>query len=222
MRRRAGPARDGVGPPTPRPANVRRAYGRTILNTDRTGLAIAASALPMPLVIAAIVFAGSGVQKTPVPAAPQVRKAVTSIAVPDRADAKDVAGGYSRAEIRCLARAVYYEAGIEPVEGQVAVAEVIIARSKDKRWKGDLCHTIRMPSQFSFVKGGRTVPIPDAGVAQRMMDLVRDVVAGRVASRAKGALYYHADYARPSWRHALTQKIRIKTHIFYTDAKNLT
>lgn len=176
----------------------------------------------MPLMIAAIILAGSNVQRPALPAATPAPSPALSIRIPDRADAKDVAGRYTRAEMRCLARAVYYEAGIEPIEGQVAVAEVIIARSKDRRWKGDLCHTIRMPSQFSFVKGGRTVPIPDAGVAQRMMDLVRDVVAGRLTSRAKGALYYHADYASPSWRHALTQKIRIKTHIFYTDARNLT
>jgi spore germination cell wall hydrolase CwlJ-like protein len=210
-------------------AIVRRAHGRPRLKNDRTGLAIIAAALPMPLVIVAMIAAQASPARTPAtsrtsaqahdakPASTPAKRTVLSIAIPDRADAKTVSAGYSRAELRCLARAVYFEAGHEPLEGQVAIAEVVIARSQDPRWKGDLCSTIRQPNQFSFVKGGRTTPIEDPTVAQTMMDLVRRVATGKVSSRAKGALYYHADYSKPVWRHALAQKIRIKTHIFYTD-----
>lgn len=222
MRRRAGPAREDRRTTDALPVIVRRAIGRRDLKTDRTGMAIIAAAMPMPLMIAAIVATGSNTTLVPVRQPTRIKAPIVSVAIPDRADAKEVASRYSRAEMRCLARAVYHEANFEPVEGQIAVAEVIIARSQDKRWKGDLCHTIRMRNQFSFVKGGRTLPIPDATIAQRMMDLVRDVAAGRIASRAKGALYYHADYVSPSWRHNLAQKIRIKTHIFYTDPVALT
>ena len=214
-------------------AIVRRAHGRHRLKNDRTGLAIIAAALPMPLMIIAMIAAQASPAKTPTtsrtsapahdakpastPASTPAKRTILSIAIPDRADAKTVSAGYSRAELRCLARAVYFEAGHEPIEGQVAIAEVVIARSQDRRWKGDLCSTIRQPNQFSFVKGGRTTPIEDPTVAQTMMDLVRRVATGKVSSRAKGALYYHADYSKPVWRHALAQKIRIKTHIFYTD-----
>lgn len=123
--------------------------------------------------------------------------------------------------MRCLARAVWHEARGEPLEGQIAVAEVIIARSRDRRWRGDLCHTIRMPSQFSFVKGGRTLPIDDAEGAQRMMDLARGVASGNLRSRARGALYYHARSVKPIWRHALKRTATISHHVFYVDAPKI-
>ena len=113
---------------------------------------------------------------------------------------------------------MWNEAGNQSREGKIAVAEVVIARSKDRRWKGNLCQTIRMAAQFSFVRNGRTVPLEDPRTAQAMMDLARDVVSGRVSSRAKGALYYHADYAHPVWRHGLRRTIAIQSHVFYADA----
>ena len=125
--------------------------------------------------------------------------------------------GRSKAEVRCLARAIYHEARGEPLTGQIAVAEVVIARSKDRRWRGDLCHTIRMPKQFSFVRNGRLPGIDDPEDAQVMMDLARAVISGRVESPAKGSLYYHATYVAPSWRHALEKTAKIENHVFYSD-----
>lgn len=178
------------------------------------GLAVFAASMPIPLAVIAAV--ASQAAESP-PARHEHRPAmVASAPITPPADRHDTSG-FSRAEMRCLARAVYHEARGEPLEGQIAVAEVVIARSRDRRWKGDLCRTIRMPDQFFFVKGGRTSPIEDPEAAQRMMDLARDVASGRLASRAKGALYYHADYAHPVWRHDLKLTARIKTHIFYAD-----
>ncbi|OYZ89712.1 MAG: hypothetical protein B7Y00_01070 [Sphingomonadales bacterium 17-56-6] len=127
-------------------------------------------------------------------------------------------GSYSKRELSCLASAIYHEARSEPIEGQIAVAEVIIARSRDGRWKDSLCGTITMRRQFSFVRNGRAPAIPEVAAATKMEQLAKDVVAGHVSSRAKGALYFHASYADPSWRHRLTKRIRIKKHIFYEDA----
>ena len=130
-------------------------------------------------------------------------------------------GGRTLSEIRCLARAIYHEARGEPVSGQIAVAEVVIARSKDRRWRGDLCKTIRMPRQFSFVRNGRVPKIKDPVAAQTMMKLARDVVSGRLESPAKGSLYYHATYVAPVWRHSLKKTAQISSHIFYSDPKTI-
>jgi N-acetylmuramoyl-L-alanine amidase len=132
-------------------------------------------------------------------------------------DRDAVAPAFAKHEIRCLARAIWHEARGEPLEGQIAVGEVIIARSKDRRWRGDLCRTIRMPNQFSFVTGGRTLPISDPVGAQRMMDLTRAIASGRLTSRAKGALYYHAARVKPIWRHKLDLSATIGHHVFYMD-----
>lgn len=218
-RRRAdAPDRRGVGAPSPdrreRPAGLRK----TRVKNDPTGTAIAVASLPLPAIVLAVIAAGHA------PTAIPSRSASVTIPVPalvrpkaEPADRVDVAA-YSRAEIRCLARAMWNEAGNQSREGKIAVAEVVIARSKDRRWKGSLCQTIRMAAQFSFVRNGRTVPLDDPKTAQSMMDLARAVAAGKVSSRAKGALYYHADYAHPVWRHGLRRKIAIQTHVFYADA----
>jgi spore germination cell wall hydrolase CwlJ-like protein len=125
---------------------------------------------------------------------------------------------YSSSDMSCLASAMYHEARSEPVEGQIAIAEVVIARSKDQRWKGSLCRTIAMRRQFSFVRNGHTPKIPDPNAAAQMQRLAKDVVDGRVRSRAKGSLFFHATYADPAWRHHLTRRVRIQRHIFYVDA----
>lgn len=134
-------------------------------------------------------------------------------------DRDEVATIYSRSEIRCLARAIWHEARGEPLAGQIAVAEVIIARSKDRRWRGDLCRTIRMPHQFSFVRNGRTLPIRDAKGAQRMMDLARAVATNTMSSPARGSLFYHATSVKPIWRHGLERTVRIENHVFYRDTR---
>ena len=130
-------------------------------------------------------------------------------------------GGRTTREIRCLARAIYYEARGEPLSGQIAVAEVIIARSEDRRWRKNLCDIIRMPYQFSFVRNGRIPRIKDTGAAQVMMDLARNVVSGDVESPAKGSLYFHAVSATPSWRHAFQKRAKIKNHIFYVERSTI-
>jgi spore germination cell wall hydrolase CwlJ-like protein len=140
-----------------------------------------------------------------------------SIRTADRRD--PVATRYDRHEIRCLARALWFEARGESEAGQIAVAQVILARTRDHRWRRDVCATIRMAKQFSFVRDGRSPPIPDPDDAQRMTDLVRDVASGSRRSGIRGALYYHATYAHPSWRHALKPLGRIGHHMFYADAR---
>jgi large subunit ribosomal protein L33 len=69
-------------------------------------------------------------------------------------DAKSFSSRLS-SEIECLSRAVYYEARGEPVEGQLAVAQVIVNRTEsDGRFPGTICGVIRQRGQFSFDPAG--------------------------------------------------------------------
>ena len=124
---------------------------------------------------------------------------------------------YAVHEIRCLARALWFEARGEPPEGRIAVASVVLARAADPRWPKDLCATIRAPRQFSFVVRGASPQIPDAHDAQAFTDLARAVASGRLKSTRPTALYYHAAYAHPVWRRALAPLGRIGAHLFYAD-----
>jgi len=62
--------------------------------------------------------------------------------------------------IDCLADAIYYEAGNEPVEGQRAVAQVVLNRVRHPAYPNSVCGVVyqgaarRTGCQFSFVCDG--------------------------------------------------------------------
>src|SRR5688500_11742487 len=62
----------------------------------------------------------------------------------------------------CLATAVYFEARGEPLAGQLAVAEVVLNRSRSGRYPADICAVVKQPWQFSFVRKGQ-FPHADRG-----------------------------------------------------------
>jgi N-acetylmuramoyl-L-alanine amidase len=121
---------------------------------------------------------------------------------------------YSTSDLRCLARAMWHEAQGEPMEGKIAVAEVVIARTGDRRFPSTVCGVIRAANQFSFVHGG-IIPIVPADHADEMTALARKVASGLAKSRAVKSLWFHATYSKPAWRHDLRQIARIGGHVFY-------
>ena len=57
-------------------------------------------------------------------------------------------------QTNCLATAVYFEARGETVEGQLAVARVVMNRAASGRYPTDWCSVVKQPAQFSFVRNG--------------------------------------------------------------------
>ena len=58
-------------------------------------------------------------------------------------------------ETNCLATAVYFEARGESVEGQLAVARVVMNRAASGKYPTDWCSVVKQPAQFSFVQHGQ-------------------------------------------------------------------
>ncbi|WP_166037099.1 cell wall hydrolase [Sphingosinicella sp. YJ22] len=119
-------------------------------------------------------------------------------------------------QFQCLASAVYFESRGEPLEGQLAVAEVILNRVASGRFRGTVCDVVTQPSQFSFVRGGR-IPEPNrtsaawsraVAIARIAMDNLHDVTGD-------DSLFFHATYVRPSWGRPSARIARIGNHIFY-------
>ena len=63
-------------------------------------------------------------------------------------------GAALNAEETCLATAVYFEARGETLEGQLAVARVVMNRAASGRYPSSWCATVKQPAQFSFVRQG--------------------------------------------------------------------
>lgn len=130
-----------------------------------------------------------------------------------------------RAEsLRCLATAISYEAGNEPIAGQEAVAQVILNRTHSRLYPKTVCGVVfqgstrRTGCQFTFTCDGslrrprsaRSMALADA-VAARVLD-------GQVISAIGDATHYHADYVAPYWAPSLTRVAKIGAHIFYRAA----
>jgi N-acetylmuramoyl-L-alanine amidase len=121
-------------------------------------------------------------------------------------------------QANCLATAVYFEARGESVEGQLAVARVVMNRAASGRYPPDYCSVMKQPWQFSFVnpRTGQYPSVDPASAAwARAQGIARLAVANVVPSVDGDVLWYHATYVAPSWGRRLAISQKIGAHIFY-------
>jgi hypothetical protein len=119
-------------------------------------------------------------------------------------------------EANCIAVAVYHEARGESVEGQMAVAKVIMNRAASGAYPSSWCGVVKQPAQFSFVHHGHFPSVDRTSDEWRKaLGVTRLAVANAVQSVPSECLWYHADYVAPSWGRNLTRVEKIGAHIFY-------
>lgn len=116
--------------------------------------------------------------------------------------------------LRCLAGAIYFEAKGEPMAGQLAVADVILNRTKSGRFPADVCGVVKQPGQFSFVRGGTIPSVDEDRPAWRTAMAVAKVAMGsHDEGEAGNALFFHARSAGIGGR--FVRVAAIGNHIFY-------
>lgn len=119
-------------------------------------------------------------------------------------------------ETNCLATAVYFEARGESLEGQLAVARVVINRAASGRYPTSWCAVVKQPAQFSFVRNGQfPYADPNCDSWRKAQAIAELAVANIVPSVGPGVLWYHANYVAPAWRSNLQEVEQIGAHIFY-------
>jgi spore germination cell wall hydrolase CwlJ-like protein len=163
----------------------------------------------IPSVTAALDLAGPGLDRNAAPA-----DAGSLDTLVQQNEGEDVAD----AEQLCLANAVYFEARGESLQGQLAVAEVVMNRAASGRYPASLCAVVVQRAQFSFVHRGHIPHADRASEAWRRAVGVAHVAAERKAPRLlpSSCLWYHANYVSPSWGRRLAETTRIGLHIFYS------
>ena len=124
--------------------------------------------------------------------------------------------------VNCLAAAVYYEAGTEPLAGQRAVAQVVLNRVRDPRFPASVCGVVFQGArrhtgcQFSFVcDGSYRRRQPGAPQLARARSVAEQALAGQVAAEVGTATHYHTSRVHPAWERRLVQVNRVGAHIFY-------
>ena len=126
-----------------------------------------------------------------------------------------------RRALRCLTQAIYYEAALEPTEGQEAVAQVILNRVRDPNYANSICGVVfegaerTTGCQFSFTCDGALAQPPVSWAWNRARGVAERALAGHVSARVGTATHYHADYVHPWWAPTLNKLTRIGAHIFY-------
>lgn len=121
-------------------------------------------------------------------------------------------------EENCLATAVYHEARGESIEGQLAVARVVINRAVSGKYPNSFCGVVTQPWQFSFVnpRTGRMPGVAAGSEAWRKAKAItRIAMRNSARSVPTDVLWYHADYVAPSWGRRLVRVEKIGAHIFY-------
>jgi spore germination cell wall hydrolase CwlJ-like protein len=124
--------------------------------------------------------------------------------------------------VKCMAQAVYFEAGFQPVEGQRAIAQVILNRARDKHFPGTVCGVVyegwkrKTGCQFSFVCDGSLWRRPPNGEELASAEkIAADALNGYVVAAVGTATHYHTWKIDPYWNDSLVKTAQIGDHIFY-------
>lgn len=123
--------------------------------------------------------------------------------------------------LRCLTQAVYYEAGFEPGEGQMAVAQTVINRMRHPGYPKSICGVIYEGAaratgcQFSFACDGALAREPVPAIWANAEAVAKRALSGFVFKPVGTATHYHADYVAPYWAPTLVKLKQFGQHIFY-------
>lgn len=134
-------------------------------------------------------------------------------------------------DYQLLAICILREAGLEPIEGKIAVGCVVRNRTKNNKvWDGTTYHEVILkPRQFScFNDDDRNFP-ESVNLAQSIASSAEPwvkeakwislgVISEMIRDNTDGATHYHAYYVRPSWIKSMEFKKQIFNHLFYRES----
>jgi len=137
----------------------------------------------------------------------------------------------ARQEVECLAQNMFFEAGQEPRQGQLGVAFVTHNRVLSGKYPTTYCEVVKQKvnnvCQFSWYC--------EAAARKRLLTLSNNPLYNDITELAlrfylfsdefddptKGALFFHADYVKPTWNN-MRRTAYIGRHIFYNRIKKNT
>ena len=121
-------------------------------------------------------------------------------------------------EWQCLTEALYFEARGESLDGQIAVAEVILNRADSPLYPRTVCGVVKQRGgggcQFSYVCNGRT-KMREKGAANLAGRIARAMLDGAPRVLTDGATHFHTRGVKPSWSKRFAKTAAIGAHLFY-------
>ena len=127
---------------------------------------------------------------------------------------------YNSRDLKCMAQNIFFEAGTESMLGKIAVGQVTVNRVKIGHWGETVCEVVNSKNQFSWTNRDDISIDKDSRNYKDSVLAAKKVLQERKRLRIlRSALFYHADYVRPSWADKNQKVVKIEKHIFYNGAK---
>jgi spore germination cell wall hydrolase CwlJ-like protein len=117
--------------------------------------------------------------------------------------------------VKCLAQNIYHEARGDSTKGQIAVAQVVINRTKNDAYPDDVCKVVWDKSQFSWTLDKSLWKIDDIKSYEKAKKIASEVLKGKHEDITNGAThYYEPTVVDPYWSDQGINKKRIGSHLF--------
>ena len=127
-------------------------------------------------------------------------------------------------DLQCLAENIYFEARGEPLDGQRAVAEVTLNRTRSPYFPHTICAVVhetqwdplrrRFVAHFSWTELG-ALSEPTGPAWKQAMTVASAAYDDTYMPVVPDALFYHAVRIRPDWARTKTAVATIGNHAFY-------
>lgn len=116
----------------------------------------------------------------------------------------------------CLTEAIYREAGAEPMRGRMAVAQVIVNRTRSGTFPSSVCGVVHQRGQFSYPKGlGPKRGPGEAKLWSEAESIASLALRGMLAKVSSRALYFTSAAARAPFGPRIRLVEVIGRHAFY-------
>ncbi|GAA3261575.1 hypothetical protein GCM10020258_24970 [Sphingomonas yabuuchiae] len=122
--------------------------------------------------------------------------------------------------MQCLTAAIYYEAGGESIDGQRAVAQVVLNRARHPAFPATVCGVVyqgieRAHCQFSFACDGALSRTPAIAGWSRAAQVAAAALSGGVYAPVGLATHYHTFAVAPAWNRAMVMTDMVGAHLFH-------
>ena len=128
--------------------------------------------------------------------------------------------------LMCLALNIYFEARSEPIEGQIAIAEVTLNRVASTNYPNDVCSVVLQENkdgcQFSWWCDGKSDQ-PREHNSLRTSKALAELMLNEghhITVIGNEATHYHSNDVHTYWANDLHKIRRIGKHIFYKKKDN--
>jgi spore germination cell wall hydrolase CwlJ-like protein len=137
-------------------------------------------------------------------------------------ESKDL-NNFDAREVNCLALNIYHEARGSNLADKIAVADVVMNRTEDRRYPNTVCGVVgqgvkkgRADCQFSWKCDGKSNSPEESDSWIQAKDIAYNMyVHEKYRGITEGATHYHATYVKPYWAKSLQLVGRIGSHIYY-------